>query len=847
MADPATLSLLQELKKHAVDAAILSSYNVSFPFYEHVVLRALQSKGCQHNVLLIDAGQAASHLGDAELGPRLAGSEYTLVPVRAPRRFHPKVGLLVGRQHSRLVLGSHNLTLAGYGGNIELTNVLTLAPGDGTRHLARRAFEFLSAWASTTHPEMVELINASMVWAPWLRERDTTEPDASLQLLVSLPVGPSLWSQLLPLVTTKVKRVTVLGPYFDNRMGLLAAVERDMGPDDLVVAVDADAHQLPSDAQHLTPAARFVDLAAWERLAEGRFAHAKLLWIELVSGESLLVTGSANPSAPAWLAGPEKRNAEAVLVQRLQPGAELPRMLGIDALGGLPKMSAAAWARVASHSRDAPVDPPASSRCWVAFATREGVEVEREFLGETEKAEIRDADGNSLLEGSFTDSPDGRSRLVLADDQMRRRCALVVVTDTTPSRQAVVHHLPELQDLATDEKRRAFRKALLDFQTSDSGFEQFLQLAEKAIFDAPSTSHLDASGRRGRERDKDSKDGGVKIGELARRGSRPSRLASGDLALILDALIHKLGAGMEPEAIESGISEEEITPTSEAARRSTALDANGGQLANLCRSKTKRLLMRLTRRLERPAMNDSPGQAVIQVAAALSVIRQVLVREPQLKWVPRGETLVEIPQMWEFFKRGAMLMYRADAGIAFAAEAEAGAPFAELQTACALLLWTAHRCGLDVSTALSPTLDYGFDEPDEDEILENLMGLPLLLTCLVQSLPEAAERRLLFDEQGLDWLERHVTWAEDVSTAPAKPGNAGRGAVVRCRTRGGSFISIVAEDLGDNVRLLDPNSGEIKEYRKSAVVGAASAGASGGGVSGAPRLLQSPIPTSRRS
>ena len=789
MADPATLSLLQELKRHAVDAAILSSYNVSFPFYEHVVLRALQSKGCQHNVLLMDAGQAASHLGDAELGPRLAGSEYALVPVHAPRSFHPKVGLLVGRQHSRLILGSHNLTLAGYGGNIELTNVLTILPGDGTRHLARKAFEFLSAWAGTTHPEMVELIEATMVWAPWLREREPAEPDASLQLLGSLPVGPSLWAQLLPLVTAKVKRLTVLGPYFDRRMGLMAAIERDIGPEELVVAVDPDTYELPSEAPQLVPTARFVDLSAWERSTQGRFAHAKLLWIELVGGESLLVTGSANPSAPAWLATPDDRNAEAVLVQRLQRGSDLPGMLDIDALGGLPKMSAAAWARVVSRSDDETIAPTASGRCWVAFATKEGVEVEREFLGEAGKAELRDADGIALLEGSFKDSPDNRSHLVLADDHIRRSCVIVVVTDTTPNRCAVVHHLSELRDLATDEKRRALRKALLDFQTSDSGFEQFLQLAEKAIFAAPPPVTADKSGRRGQERDRDQKDGGVKIGELVRRDSRPRRLASGDLALILDALNHTFGAGMEPNGVESGISEEEITATSEAARRTSAPDRNGGQLAKLCRAKTRRLLMNLIQRLGRGL--DSPGQAVIQVAAALSVIRQVLVREPHLKWVPRGQTLVEVSSMWEFFKCGVTLMYRKNAGVALAAEAEAGTTFSELQTACALLLWTAHRCGLDVATALSPTLDDGFNEPDEDEILENLKGLTLLLRCFVQPPPEAAEYRLLFDEQGLDWLERHQAWAEDVQTAPTKPGNPGRGAVVRCQTKSGGFVSVV--------------------------------------------------------
>jgi hypothetical protein len=188
--------------------------------------------------------------------------------------------------------------------------------------------------------------------------------------------------------------------------------------------------------------------------------------------------------------------------------------------------------------------------------------------------------------------------------------------------------------------------------------------------------------------------------------------------------------------------------------------------------------------------------------------------------------------MWEFFKCGVTLMYRKTAGIALAAEAEAGTTFSELQTACALLVWTAHRCGLDVATALSPTLDDGFNEPDEDEILENLKGLTLLLRCLVQPPPEAAEYRILFDEQGLDWLEQHQTWAEDVQTAPTKPGNPGRGAVVRCQTKSGGFVSVVTEDLGKNVRVVDPDTGEMKGYLKNAVSVVESTWVMGGGVKG---------------
>jgi hypothetical protein len=48
------------------------SYNVN------LVLRALRSHGCDHNVLVMDTAQCAASLGDPELAPQLAGRYYAL-------------------------------------------------------------------------------------------------------------------------------------------------------------------------------------------------------------------------------------------------------------------------------------------------------------------------------------------------------------------------------------------------------------------------------------------------------------------------------------------------------------------------------------------------------------------------------------------------------------------------------------------------------------------------------------------------------------------------------------------------------------------------------------------------
>ena len=122
------LSLIDELRKGGYEASLITTFNAYLPFYEEVVLRRLENAGVRHNVLMMDAQQYSSSIFSHP--PRLAGRRYTILPVAAPDAFHPKLILLVGKKKALVAIGSHNVTLAGFGFNRELTNVVRI---DGTR------------------------------------------------------------------------------------------------------------------------------------------------------------------------------------------------------------------------------------------------------------------------------------------------------------------------------------------------------------------------------------------------------------------------------------------------------------------------------------------------------------------------------------------------------------------------------------------------------------------------------------------------------------------------------------------------------------------------------------------
>src|SRR6056297_704032 len=101
--------------------SIITTYSAYLPFYENVVLRRLLASGCRYNVLLVDAHNLAQSLQDPTQMPRLAGRSYVLAPMVAKGAFHPKIAMLLGEHHARILVGSHNTTFSGFGYNRELS------------------------------------------------------------------------------------------------------------------------------------------------------------------------------------------------------------------------------------------------------------------------------------------------------------------------------------------------------------------------------------------------------------------------------------------------------------------------------------------------------------------------------------------------------------------------------------------------------------------------------------------------------------------------------------------------------------------------------------------------------
>ena len=148
------ISILEEIKRGGYEASLMTTFNAYLPFYEDVVLRHLSTNGVRHNILMMDGAQATRSIQSHP--PRLAGRHYTLIPMRSARAFHPKVIFLAGKNKGALLVGSHNMTLSGFGYNRELTNlvrVMSLEDKEAVS-LLQNAWQQIVHWASSQVTEL---------------------------------------------------------------------------------------------------------------------------------------------------------------------------------------------------------------------------------------------------------------------------------------------------------------------------------------------------------------------------------------------------------------------------------------------------------------------------------------------------------------------------------------------------------------------------------------------------------------------------------------------------------------------------------------------------------------------
>ncbi|MCA1797001.1 MAG: hypothetical protein LC645_05585, partial [Geobacteraceae bacterium] len=532
-------------------------FNAYLPFYEDVVLRHLMGSGVRHNVLMMDADQAAVEVGNHP--PHSVGRLYTLAPIKAVAAFHPKVIFLVGEKKGVLFAGSHNLTLSGFGYNRELTNLIRYGGEDDIEGalLLSAAWASVLGWAeSNAHilpNHILEMVQKVSDFAPWLQP-DSTDVVEHCQVLAAQPNATSLWQQLRNFAgPSPVSRVTVSGAFFDSDLSFIETVQKELEPSELIVGVDPETVQFPMNKKR--DGVAYVNCGSLGVEEKGSktpgYLHAKSIFLEREGGQAVMAVGSANPSAPAWLADGVERNIEMMIARKGEEALEAADDLGLLSIESLPPLTEDDWHRIDSNWKADNSSGKDSDASPVVIAVATDTDVSFRVPGNNLPA-VLECD---LYSSAFEPPTSIRARLdgdeyhfSVEGNKIPSTYFHFSVSDKRYT--GVIQYVKKIESLSRTNSQRAFNNALASLATGAPDLDSFVECIKGIINIGGSINTQKQTSRRSgsqgksgsNEQQKEGAELSISLEEVAEKEKKRKQRLRGvdDLGYLLDVLLYNL-------------------------------------------------------------------------------------------------------------------------------------------------------------------------------------------------------------------------------------------------------------------------------------------------------------------
>ena len=659
MSEP--ISILDVIKRGGFEASLITTFNATLPFYEEVVLRKLVGAGCRHNVVLMDRSQCAISWASEATRPRLAGHAYTLLPIGAPGAFHPKLCILVGPKKASILIGSHNLSLSGFGYNREVTNWIEVGgakDAEGTALLAE-AWRMASQWIEMERGKSGNaLLEAALGLSNFVSPLITNAGASKFAYaLAQVPGGTPLIDQLAERISPKITRIGVIGAFFDKEMAFIDEIAKRWPSAELVVGIDPDSVQL--SAMPTAGVARYVDASQlWPK--DHGYLHAKALcFVADDENDSAFVSGSANPSRPAWMGVPSSCNVEAVVL-RIGPGAKASaEATGLDGIFKLADLDAAIFDSIALRSaREIASSEVSPVPLWTGTANSESGEIRISIRGHKvaidravflgpDMQTLEEAKSPELIGGEFVFKPDS--------DVARIRSCGFYSQDVLVAR-AMIHHPSAISANTQSSRQYQIRSALSSLGASDGDISKVIASVERVIFADDTVKGIDAALREHKQKNPGAAPAlgpeslAISVADLPKERKKLRLLKSGDLAYLLDVLLRRLSEGLDGAPVETdaaGRTEEEQVGQDDDAEpkppEPTLPATNLGDLdiAKAVAHRARTLTRRMVEQLKLAATDEERNtSAVLQLIAVLALLRELRHLDQTPRWKRTGQLLV---------------------------------------------------------------------------------------------------------------------------------------------------------------------------------------------------------------
>ena len=343
----------------------------------------------------------------------------------------------------------------------------------------------------------------------------------------------------------------------------------------------------------------------------------------------------------------------------------------------------------------------------------------------------------------------------------------------------LVHRPHEVGRHVGGNRQRELRKALGALEEDPTQLDALLALTQKVIFDSDEVIRRESLIRnKPKAAVKQSHDAGpesLAVDAAGRRvGRKRRRLASGDILVLLDALMHRLGEGIPGPASPRPASDE-VLPVADddEGDEDTEPAPQYETLAETCRRKVGWLIRRMEKQLDN-SRSEGARRGVVQLAAVLSVVHTLRRMERRAEWRSKHLKLVNPDDEWRLFEAGGLALTWGSSSMAAEALKEGdGEPFQELSLAIGLLAWLAWQVPVDVKAAVVRTRPINHEE--EDDPWYPIQVFVAVATWLAddsdarETLSNAVAQTKRQDADAGAWLATHLELAERLSRLSAAP------------------------------------------------------------------------------
>lgn len=724
------ISILNEIRGGGYEASLITTFNAYLPFYEDVVLRHLMGCGIRHNVLMMDASQAT--LAVDRHPPRSAGRYYTLAPIKVAGAFHPKVVFLVGKKKGTLLVGSHNLTLSGFGYNREMTNVILCKGEDDAEGIAllSSAWQFILDWAESQSEvlpgHIIDMVKKVQDFAPWLQKSVGVLPD-NCRVLSAGSKAPALWQQMTEFIGAEpIRRVTVNGAFFDSNLSFVERVRDELSPKELLVGIDPETVQFPVNKK--LPGVSFHNcskLGTTEKDSKPGYLHAKSLLIQLENGEAVLAVGSANPSYPAWLAPSMTQNVEMMIARKGADANEAAEELGLMAIGSMDEIEETEWLKISENwERDDQSDHPAeTSQVIIALASDsdikfkapgnnlpEAVECEIVVTGsdQTVKCQAHLVGSEYVLSTEGLFAPPSIFRFSILDRQFT----------------VLVQHVKQIEGLSRTSSQRRFNEALSSLATGMPNLEHFVDCIKEIIRISDNVAvngRANAAPGQGRNThttttQQEGAELSIGLDEVEEQEhlKRQRLRGSDDLAYLLDVMLYNLrdeSPVVLDDALENrdamGRSEEEqVDADDEDEAPPPPVNPQNNQDTpptrnplDVCHYKVSTLVGMACEKLDALKQGRLElAQFIVIMAGILSALRLLRGLDGKVPWIASGQTAVPKKESRKLFNKIAEVAFDGDRSIiCLASSSMQLSDFDEFARLKGLIIWLAWDSGITIA------------------------------------------------------------------------------------------------------------------------------------------------------